>query len=102
MSNAHILIKAAALSQNTLGQGLRTIKGLVPKAVQYGTGAMHTVGDVGQVVGSLVGVDPEVARAAAQVAGVGALAYGAKATKDQTQQKIDNLRFQLQGYPGYY
>lgn len=101
MSNAHLLIKAAALS-TSVGQGIRTLKGIVPKAVGYGADALHAVGDVGQGLGNLAGVDPELARAAAQVAGIGAVGYGLKATKDQTQQKLDNIRFQLQGYPGYY
>lgn len=102
MSAATLLIKAASLNQNMLGQGIRSIKGLVPKVVDAGTAAVHGLGDIGQGLGSLAGVDPELARAAAQAAGVGTALYAGKAVKDQTQQKIDNLRYQLQGGPVYY
>lgn len=104
MSAATLLIKAASLANvgSSVGGALRSLKKMAPKAVEAGATGLHVLGDVGQAAGEALGVNPEIARAAAQVAGVGGTLYAGKAVKDQTQQKIDNLRYQLTGQPYYY
>jgi len=95
MSRATAILKIAALSAvdvaNYAGAGVRGAKKLI-----------HGLGDAGEIAGHALGVNPELARAGAQVAGVGGALYAGNAVKDQTNQKIQEMKYRLQyGNQGY-
>lgn len=99
MSRATAILKIASLAGNVVGgaaSGLRTAKNVAGTVV-------HGLGDLGQMAGEALGVNPELARAGAQVAGLGGIYYTGKSVKDQTNQKLQELQYRMQyGNQGYY
>lgn len=112
MSKATFLLKTATAAAHLgaaageltagLGNAVRAAKGVVPTVLHAGADVVHRVGDVGQAFGELAGINPELARAGAQAAGLAGTVYGAGMAKDRMQQKIDAVRYQMQGQPQYY
>lgn len=99
MSRATAILKMASLAGKAVGAtagGLRTAKSVAGTVV-------HGLGDLGQMAGEAVGVNPELARAGAQIAGLGGIYYTGKSVKDQTAQKIQELKYRMQsGNQVYY